>query len=145
MTKCIEMNKLFVDTSGWATFFIATQPMHFQAVQALTKAFQEKQAVITSNYVIAELVALLQSPLRISRPHIFTIIDTIKATPYLNIIHINAATDTTAWSLCKSRPDKNWSLVDCTSFVLMEQQNIQIALTSDRHFEQAGFTRLLRA
>lgn len=139
------MSKLFVDTSGWASFFVAAQPHHAQAVQALTRAFQERQTVLTSNYVIAELVALLQSRMRISRPGIFTIIDTIKATPYLDIIHIDAETDTAAWNLCKSRPDKPWSLVDCTSFILMKQQNIQNALTSDRHFEQAGFIRLLKS
>jgi predicted nucleic acid-binding protein len=43
-----------------------------------------------------------------------------------------------------SRPDKDWSLTDCTSFVVMENENIKEALTADRHFEQAGFTALLK-
>ncbi len=85
----------------------------------------------------------MHSPLRIPRSKIFTIIDTIKATPYLDIVHINSATDADAWKLCKSRPDKAWSLVDCSSFILMQRQNIQAALTTDHHFEQAGFIRLL--
>lgn len=137
------MSRLFVDTSGWASFFDSKQSSHAQAVQALTQAVQAKHMLVTSNYVMAEFVALLQSPLRVPRSRLFTIIDTIKTTSYLDIIHIDAATDTAAWNLCKSRPDKNWSLVDCTSFVIMRQLNIQTALTSDRHFEQAGFTRLL--
>jgi len=36
-------------------------------------------------------------------------------------LHIDAATDAAAWSLVKSRSDKNWSLVDATSFVIMQQ------------------------
>ncbi|MEO1210218.1 MAG: PIN domain-containing protein [Cyanobacteria bacterium J06638_20] len=137
------MSDLFIDTSGWANFFIATQPNHTEAVQILTRVVQEKQTLTTSNYIIAELVALLQSPIRVPRSRIFNVIDTVKATPYIDIIHIDAETDMVAWSLCKSRPDKNWSLVDCTSFALMQKHNIQTALTTDRHFEQAGFVRLL--
>jgi hypothetical protein len=39
--------------------------------------------------------------------------------------------------------DKSWGLVDCASFVVMQQRGITEAFTSDRHFEQAGFACLL--
>ncbi len=42
------------------------------------------------------------------------------------------------------RPDKDWPLTDCISFVVMEQEGIRDALTGDKHFEQAGFTALLK-
>jgi hypothetical protein len=42
-----------------------------------------------------------------------------------------------------SRPDKTWGLVDCASFVVMQDEGITEAFTNDRHFEQAGFTTLL--
>jgi predicted nucleic acid-binding protein len=42
------------------------------------------------------------------------------------------------------RRDKNWPLTDCISFVVMEDEEIRVALTGDRHFEQAGFTALLK-
>jgi len=41
------------------------------------------------------------------------------------------------------RSDKEWSLTDCISFVVMEQHDIEEALTGDHHFEQAGFRALL--
>ncbi|MGL5034261.1 MAG: type II toxin-antitoxin system VapC family toxin, partial [Microcystaceae cyanobacterium] len=47
------------------------------------------------------------------------------------------------WSLYRQRIDKEWSLTDCISFVTMERQDILHAFTSDRHFEQAGFIKLL--
>jgi predicted nucleic acid-binding protein len=139
------MSSAFIDTSGWANAFDRRQPQHAEAVSAFQQMRQNQDTIITSNYVISELVALLQSPLRIPRLQIFTTIDTIKTTPYLNIIHIDPATDAAAWNLCKSRPDKAWSLVDCSSFILMQRQNIQFALTTDHHFKQAGFIRLLNS
>jgi predicted nucleic acid-binding protein len=45
--------------------------------------------------------------------------------------------------LYRARPDKEWGLTDCTSFVLMQRQGITEALTADVHFRQAGFTALL--
>lgn len=39
--------------------------------------------------------------------------------------------------------DKGWGLVDCASFVIMTGRGISEALTNDRHFQQAGFPRLL--
>lgn len=47
-------------------------------------------------------------------------------------------------SLYEERPDKEWSLTDCISFVVMTDEGLTEALTGDRHFEQAGFTRLLK-
>lgn len=48
-----------------------------------------------------------------------------------------------ALSLYRSRPDKEWGLTDCISFVVMDQWKTSIALTADVHFRQAGFTALL--
>lgn len=42
-----------------------------------------------------------------------------------------------------ARPDKEWGLTDCISFVVMEQRGISEALAADRHFTQAGFRALL--
>jgi len=44
----------------------------------------------------------------------------------------------------RRRPDKDWSLTDCISFVVMQREGITEALTADHHFEQAGFVALLK-
>jgi predicted nucleic acid-binding protein len=46
--------------------------------------------------------------------------------------------------LYERRPDKEWSLTDCISFVVMQENEIVEALTEDHHFEQAGFVALLK-
>lgn len=43
-----------------------------------------------------------------------------------------------------SRPDKTWSLTDCISFAVMRDRGMTQALSSDHHFEQAGFEILLK-
>jgi uncharacterized protein len=49
-----------------------------------------------------------------------------------------------AIALYQARLDKEWSLTDCTSFIVMQREGINEALTGDHHFEQAGFVALLR-
>jgi predicted nucleic acid-binding protein len=46
--------------------------------------------------------------------------------------------------LYRNRSDKDWSLTDCISFVVMTREGITEALTADRDFEQAGFKALLK-
>jgi predicted nucleic acid-binding protein len=138
------MPNLFVDTSGWASLFIHSQTYYPQAEKYFRLAIQNQQKIYTTNYVIAELVALLNSPLRVSREKVFEIVDAIKTVSYVEVIHVDKEIDTLAWKLCKSRLDKAWSLVDCSTFIVMQKLDIQEALTTDQHFEQAGFIRLLK-
>ena len=138
------MSSVFVDTSGWANFFISTENYSTAAADCVREAQRTRQKLITTNYVIAELVALLGSRYQLPRRMLFQYINAIKAIPSIFIIYIDQAADSEAWRLCQSRPDKAWSLVDASSFVIMKQLGIQTALTTDRHFEQAGFIRLLK-
>ena len=89
-------NSLFVDTSGWASFFIQDQPYYRQTVRQLSLARTQNHQIITTNYIITELVALLDSPLRQPRNRIFEIVNTIKSRPYIQILHISESIDHSA-------------------------------------------------
>ena len=41
--------------------------------------------------------------------------------------------------------DHGWSFTDCASFVLMREEGMRDALSTDKHFKQAGFVPLLKA
>jgi uncharacterized protein len=62
----------------------------------------------------------------------------------VKIIKANDALFQAGMNLYRNRPDKGWSLTDCISFVVMREHAVQEALTGDHHFEQAGFTALLK-
>lgn len=138
------MAEAFADTSGWAEHVVKNQPFHAAATAFVNLWRTQRTRVITTNYVLAELVSLLTRPLRVPRPQQVTILDTIRTGPWVEVIHIDPQLDSDAWKLWKSRPDKAWSLVDCASFVVMQRRAITEALTTDHHFEQAGFVRLLK-
>ena len=44
----------------------------------------------------------------------------------------------------KQMSDKDWSVVDCISMIMAEESDITEIFTNDHHFEQAGFTILLK-
>jgi uncharacterized protein len=137
------MPEIFCDTSGWGNLFDPSQPHHRLAATIYRSARHRGQTVVTTNYVLAELVALLTTPLRFPRPTVVACIEGIRTSPYVDVVHIDPTRDAAAWQLLKSREDKEWSLVDCASFVLMQERGISDALTSDHHFQQAGFVRVL--
>jgi predicted nucleic acid-binding protein len=62
----------------------------------------------------------------------------------VEVVDLSADLYTKAFDLYRDRPDKEWGLIDCVSFVVMEARGISKALTADEHFEQAGFRALLR-
>ena len=138
------MPELFADTSGFGNLADPTQLLHSLAANYYRSARNENRIVVTTSYVLAELASLLASPLRFTRPSIVAFIGDLKASPYVEVVHVDRSHDDEAWRLFNSRQDKEWSLVDCASFVLMTRRGITEALTTDHHFEQAGFVRLLK-
>jgi uncharacterized protein len=133
-----------VDTAGWGHLLDPTQGYHDQAVTLYRRARRHGTQLTTTNYILTELVALLTSPLRIPRPRIISFVTSLKSAPHVDVVHVDPRLDAQAWQLLVDRPDKEWSLVDCASFVVMRHIGLNEALTTDHHFEQAGFTYLLR-
>lgn len=72
------MLEIFVDTSGWGNLVDQSQPYHQLMVQLYREAKQQKKRLITSNYVLTEVVALLTSPLKIPRPKIISFVNGLK-------------------------------------------------------------------
>ena len=135
---------MFVDTGGWAKLLIRDEPFHELSTSLIERVVREGDAVVSSNYVLAELSALMMSPLRVPRAMRLELINRIRTASWVRVEHVDESLDAASWDYLGRRPDKDYSLVDCSSFVIMERLGLTEALTNDRHFEQAGFVRLLK-
>jgi predicted nucleic acid-binding protein len=67
----------------------------------------------------------------------------ISTSARFRVVHGSDELFVRGFDLFRRRPDKEWSLTDCISFVVMGDEGLADALTADRHFEQAGFTVLI--
>lgn len=67
----------------------------------------------------------------------------IRLDPRIEVVPHSGGLSAAAFRLFTARYDKDWSLTDCLSFLVMGQGDIREALTADNHFEQAGFRAVL--
>lgn len=132
---------MFVDTSGWGHVIDPSQPCH-QLATALATSATKQGKIVTTSLILTELAALLTSALRVPKTTQVRLLSDLRGDPAIEIVQVDAILDAAAWSLWESRPDKDWSVVDCASFVVMRSRGLTEAITTDRHFEQAGFARL---
>lgn len=129
---------MLIDTSGFLCFLDKRDVRHHTASAQFTSA----RFRLTQSYVLAELVALAESR-NFSRKTTLEFLAEIIADARIDIIWIGEDLTERGIRLLLNRKDKDWSLCDAVSFLLMEDYRISEALTTDHHFEQAGFIKLL--
>lgn len=133
------MSCLFADTS----FYIATLTPEDQFHEhAMYWSDQHDGGVITTEYVLVEAANWLAS-FRM-RSAFEKLLASLQEDPQTLIVPGSHDLFRDGCDLFHARPDKTWSLTDCISFVVMRRENLKEALTTDHHFEQAGFVALLR-
>jgi hypothetical protein len=72
------------------------------------------------------------------------LLESLETDPSVEVILLTNSLYESAFNLFKQREDKEWGLVDCVSFVVRQDRGITDALTTDTHFQQAGFRALLK-
>lgn len=131
---------MLIDTSGW---FCVLDKRDFRNRDAVS-FYDAADRKITHSYVIAELVALSEAR-KYNRMATLEFVSDLLADGEIEIIWVDEVLNLQALQLLKSRIDKSWSLCDAVSFILMEANGITEALTTDHHFEQAGYVQLLES
>jgi predicted nucleic acid-binding protein len=129
---------MFLDTSGLYSFFDEKDFRNPDAVSQIGAA----NFFITHSYVLAEFIPLCLSR-GLNRVKTLEFAETISKNELIEIIWINEEIHIKAFNLLKDRLDKSYSLCDAVSFIVMREHGITDALTTDRHFEQEGFIKLL--
>ncbi len=136
------MTKVFVDTAAWIALINLDDDLNQQANKVKIKLQQDNCSLVTSDFVFLEVADALTAPT--IRRRTINFINRLKNLSGLEVVSINQSLLDAGWQLYSQRLDKDWGLTDCISFVIMQQLQISLAFTSDKHFEQAGFTRLLK-
>ena len=137
----IVKNKVFIDTSGWLALVNKKDKYHKKAKNVKKEIDEKNYEIYTSNFVIVEIANGLS---KIKFKHLaVNLVEKIRGSEDINNITVNNNIFEEAWDLFKDYDDKEWGLTDCTSFIIMENYNIQKNLSNDHHFEQKGFINLL--
>jgi len=129
---------MLLDTSGLFALLNRSEPQH----QAAVGAYYQARVRLTHCYVLAELLPLA-SVRRLPRHLVLAFSQRVLANSKVEVLWIDERLHQYALDLLIARPDKTYSLCDAVSFVVMRERGIIDALTTDRHFEQEGFRRLL--
>jgi len=135
----LPMSKLlFVDTS-YIVALVNTRDQYHKAASDLSEKYQA-YPLLTTQAVLLEISGALCGRYKkasISIIDSFLAADDVEVVPFSNELFLRAL------DLYKKYVDKEWSLVDCISFLVMRDKKISAALSADAHFNQAGFDALL--
>lgn len=134
------MTPVFADT---ACFLALLNPADRWHSQARGLSARPGTRLVTSEFVLTEVGDALSQPE--NRPHFARLLELLRAQPDAEIVPASAALFQQGCRLHAARPDKERSLTDCISFVLMNDRRIELALTCDHHFAQAGFQTLMQS
>jgi predicted nucleic acid-binding protein len=132
------VNAVFADTFFYLALLDDTEPDHERAL-AESKV---SRLIVTTEFVLLELGnACARAE---DHADFLALVAGMRASPRVKIIPLASELFNRGLARMRERSDKNWSLTDCISFVVMEAEGIREALTGDQHFEQAGFKALLK-
>ena len=133
------MTTVFADTFYFIALSNPRDAAHRRAV-AWTSSFVGR--IVTTTWILTEYGNHMCDPL--NRQEFLDTLQDLRSNPDVFITPTDLALWDDGVQRFANRPDKEWSLTDCISFVVMEREGIVEALTGDHHFEQAGFTALLK-
>ncbi len=134
--------EVFPDTAYAIALSVESDSHHERAVQLAERLEAEAVRLVTTRAVFLEIGNALSK--KRYRPAAVELLDALERDPQVEIISLTEELYAQALDLFRSRPDKEWGLIDCVSFVVMRMRGLTEALTTDEHFEQASFRALLR-
>ncbi|MCU0567214.1 MAG: PIN domain-containing protein [Oculatellaceae cyanobacterium Prado106] len=126
---------MFIDTGYVIALINQTDQYHQRALQ-LAEQYDGIPA-ITTDAILLEIGNALS---KIARNEAAEIIRYFQTAPEVTVVPLTSELLTAALNLYSQYQDKTWGLVDCISFVVMQERKVSVALAFDRHFIQAGFS-----
>ncbi|MBT9141501.1 MAG: hypothetical protein DDT30_02093 [Dehalococcoidia bacterium] len=136
----MDASRFFLDTAYVLASLNPNDAYHQQA-KALLPPVRIAQEVWITEAIFVEIGNALA---RSNRSAAVAFINSCYITPNVKVVSVDRVLLHRAIDFYHSRKDKEWGLTDCISFIVMEDHSLTKALTTDEHFQQAGFRALLR-
>jgi len=137
------VRRVYADTSYWLALFHRGDDHHEVALRVSKRL--GGAVIVTSEAVLVEFLNFVSKKYPLSeRPKAMQTVRDIQDNPNVETKHSAHRWFDAALDLYGERPDKDYSMTDCMSMCIMRDMEITEALTSDRHFEQEGFSNLLQ-
>ena len=125
----------FIDTSGVLAVLDRSDQEHRRAAAAWEELVRSESPLVTTSYVLIELVALAQNRLGID-----SVRDIDGALmPLLQVVWVDAELHSRGLAALLTAGRRRLSLVDCVSFEVMRERGIETCFTIDKHFAEHGF------
>ena len=132
------MSRVFADTF----YFLALLNKHDEAHAKALEYAADVGQIVTTEWVLTELADGLASSRH--RDMFVRTRQELLEDSDVQVVPLTMSLHEEGIPLFADRPDKEWSLTDCISFVVMKREGLSEALTGDHHFEQAGYAALLK-
>jgi len=136
------MARVFADTGYWIALLNPRDDLHHKAT-AVARDHGLGQ-IVTSEMVLTEFLNSFSDYGPRLRQAAARAVASFRDTSQIVIVPQTTLLFERALKRYQDMSDKSWSLTDCSSFLIMEEERLASALTHDRHFAQAGFQTLLR-
>ncbi|MBF0101779.1 MAG: type II toxin-antitoxin system VapC family toxin [Desulfobacterales bacterium] len=133
--------EVFLDASYAIALSVWRDSHHERAIALADELETNQTRMVTTRAVMLEIGNALSK--QRYRSASIELLRSIQEDPNITIVPLTLYHYTQAFQLYCERPDKEWGMTDCISFIIMRNRKIMDALTTDEHFQQAGFRALL--
>jgi len=133
---------VFLDTAFALALANPHDLLHDRAIHLADLMEAARTRLITTRVVLMEIGNAL-AKVRYRAASI-TLLTALETDPNVEIISMTDDLYHRAFHFYHQRPDKEWGLIDCVSFIVMQDRGLIAALTADKHYQQAGYHALLR-
>jgi predicted nucleic acid-binding protein len=133
------MSRVFLDTSYLLALELAKDQNHPAANQHWQTIIQSPPSFVTTSYVFDEVVTYFNS--RGHHAKAIQVGNNLLISTSVELVHVDEALFYEGWRYFQQHQDKDYSLTDCISFMVMTRFSLSTAFTFDEDFVQAGFNR----
>ncbi len=135
-----KMLRIFIDTWAWYSLTDTHDADHVIAEATNTRLIDEGYTFVTTNCILSESVTLVRYKLyHAVAVRFWKMTHELIESGLVELIRVSPAQEDTAWTIFERYTDQAFSFPDCTSFAVMQEQNITRVFTGDQHFATMGF------